>query len=458
MREHDLRILSSGAPTEFVETLPGPDGQLRSVLSFKFPLKEASGRVLLGGMAVDITERLRMEEELRKSEERMRLANEASGVGIWEWNVKANVLRWDQQMFRIYGIEPTPDGLIDYSIWSRTVHPDELAQQEALLHDTVRNAGRGTREFRIRRADGQVRFISAGEVYVKTGTDAEWVVGTNLDITERRQAEEKLREFAAALERSNRELQDFASIASHDLQEPLRKIQTFAEELEEVVSEGTEEDVRDVVGRMKRASGRMRTLINDLLNFSRVTTRAQPFATVNMREVCEEVLSDLDGLIKETGGSVEVGELGTIEADSLQMRQLIQNLISNALKFRRQGEPPVVRVRGQLLRGSANGAGKANGNGGPQNGGRLNGATKQLYRLTVEDNGIGFDEKYLDRIFTIFQRLHGRMEYEGTGIGLAICRKIANRHGGDITARSTPGKGSTFIVTLPAKQENGDRV
>jgi PAS domain S-box-containing protein len=248
---------------------------------------------------------------------------------------------------------------------------------------------------------------------------------------EHKRAEEELGRKARELTRSNAELEQFAYVASHDLQEPLRKIQAFGDRLKTHCHHALDERGRDYLQRMQNAARRMQSLINDLLTFSRVTTRGQPFVPVNLTEVAEEVVSDLEAHIQRTGGRVEVGDLPTIEADPVQERQLLQNLIDNGLKFHRPEEAPVVKVNGKLL--------------------------DDRCEITVQDNGIGFDEKYLDRIFTIFQRLHARFEYEGTGVGLALCRKIAERHGGNITAQSTPGKGATFIVTLSVKQPKGER-
>jgi len=264
------------------------------------------------------------------------------------------------------------------------------------------------------------------------------------DLTERKQAEEKLQSFAAQLQRSNRELEQFASVASHDLQEPLRKIQAFGDRLHSKCGQALGEQGREYLDRMQAAAARMRTLINDLLTFSRVATKAQPFKPVDLAQVAHEVVADLEGHTQQTAGRVEVGALPAVDADPLQMRQLLQNLIGNGLKFHRPEEPPVVRVEGQLLHDPAPGF-SGNGQG------------RSHCRLTVRDNGIGFEAAYLDRIFEVFQRLHGRHEYEGTGMGLAICRKIVERHGGTITAESTPGHGAAFIVTLPARQPKEGR-
>ena len=256
------------------------------------------------------------------------------------------------------------------------------------------------------------------------------------EIAERRQTEDKLA-------RSNAELEQFAFIATHDLQEPLRKVQAFGDLLASKSSEALDEQARGYLDRMRDAAGRMRTLINDLLTFSRVSSQGQPYVPVDLTRLTQEVLSDLEARVAETGGRVDLGDLPTIDADPTQMRQLQQNLISNALKFHRPEEPPLVKIRGRLLDGHEDTvAGKS--------------PAESTCEVTVEDNGIGFDEKYLDRIFTVFQRLHGRDTYDGTGIGLATCRKIVERHRGSITARSRPGEGAKFIVTLPIGQAKGE--
>jgi PAS domain S-box-containing protein len=249
--------------------------------------------------------------------------------------------------------------------------------------------------------------------------------------------------YSQELAHSNRELQEFASIASHDLQEPLRKISAFSYQLKNRFGEVLTDQGLDYLERMQNAVQRMQTLIDDLLILSRVTTKAQPFVRVNLNQVTQEVLSDLEVRIQQSGARVEVGELPIIDADPIQMRQLLQNLISNALKFHRQEQPRVVKIYSQRIKGEDNSSTK-------------NSSAVELCQIIVEDNGIGFDEKYLDRIFNAFQRLHGRSEYEGTGIGLAICRKIAERHGGIITATSTLGQEAKFIVTLPLQQQTPD--
>ena len=246
------------------------------------------------------------------------------------------------------------------------------------------------------------------------------------------------------LMRSNEELQQFAYIASHDLQEPLRKIQAFGDRLKLKHSNVLNEQGIDYLERMQSAAQRMQVLINDLLSLSRVTTKSQRFVTVDLNKVVQEVLSDLEIRIQQTKGRVEVDHLPTIDADPLQMRQLIQNLISNALKFHPKEEVSVIKIYSRSINNHI----QPPSNFSP---------VSDTYEIVVEDNGIGFDEKYLDRIFNVFQRLHSRSEYEGTGMGLAICRKIVEQHNGSITAKSQLGHGAKFIVTLPTIANKGEK-
>lgn len=242
-------------------------------------------------------------------------------------------------------------------------------------------------------------------------------------------ANDSLHRRAAELARSNEELESFASIASHDLQEPLRKVRTFTQQLTVLEEERLSEKGRDYLTRANSAAERMQNLIEDLLKFSRVSTQGRPFEAVDLAELTARVLGDLERQVEEADAVVDVGPLPVITADPLQMQQLMQNLISNAIKFRRPGVPPVVTIRAEVRDGRMH--------------------------LTVSDNGIGFEPRYAARIFRIFERLHGRSEYAGTGIGLALCRKIADRHGGTIEAESELGHGATFTVILPVTQADG---
>ncbi|NJM76150.1 MAG: hypothetical protein HC852_10605 [Acaryochloridaceae cyanobacterium RU_4_10] len=268
------------------------------------------------------------------------------------------------------------------------------------------------------------------------------ILGEQIDeieaqVSARQLAEVTLQQKMEQLARSNAELEQFAYVASHDLQEPLRKIETFGDRLKTKCSKDLSDRGVEYIDRMQNAAGRMRILIQDLLDFSRVSSKSQPFSPVNLQEIVSGVLSDLETRIEETQSSVIVGHLPTLDADALQMRQLFQNLIGNALKFRRSEEPLKIAINSKSLKIMQN-----------------NGKNKdvELCQITVADNGIGFEQKYTDRIFRVFQRLHSRSDYDGTGIGLAVCAKIAERHGGTISAEGILGQGATFIVTFPFQQ------
>jgi signal transduction histidine kinase len=239
-------------------------------------------------------------------------------------------------------------------------------------------------------------------------------------------SERELEAYAQRLEQLNRELREFAFVASHDLREPLRKIQAFGHLMEDGCGESLTEQARDYVMRITQSAKRMSALLDAVLSYSRATEKPGPFALSDLSEIARDAVSDLELPITRAGAHVEIGPLPAAEVDPNQLRQLFQNLIANAIKYCEPGEPPHIKMLGEIKDKSCN--------------------------LYIQDNGIGFSQKYVDRIFRPFQRLHGRTEYEGTGMGLAICRKIAERHGGNITAKSEPGQGSVFIVTLPLAQ------
>ena len=248
------------------------------------------------------------------------------------------------------------------------------------------------------------------------------------DITERRLTEWRLAAQHRELQRSNAALDEYASVASHDLQEPLRKILSFGDRLTTSLGPALDGDSRHNLERMIDAATRMRTLVGDLLTYSQVTTRVPTFSATDLSGVARDVVADLETVVSETGGRVEIGELPGIDADALQMRQLLQNLLGNALKYRRVDVPPFVRL----------------------------GSTRPDGRhcaIVVEDNGIGFSQEHAEKIFRMFERLHARAQYGGSGIGLAICRRIAERHGGTIAATSSIGQGAVFTVTLPVTQQ-----
>ncbi|HEX9996268.1 MAG TPA: ATP-binding protein, partial [Abditibacterium sp.] len=314
---------------------------------------------------------------------------------------------------------------------SAFLHPDDLAKTKAEADKSVIGENSDFFENRYRCKDGTYKWLAWR---ARPVMEEQLVYAAARDITERKKADQVLEATLQKLELSNTELQNFASIASHDLQEPLRAIQAFGDRLQTRHSASLDEEGRDYLTRMHTAANRMSLLIHDLLSYSRVTTKARPFSLVNLGVVVQTVLPDMVVRMEETKGRVEMGDLPTIEADATQMRQLFQNLIANGLKFHRPDEPPVVKIYCEPSQPDTSQE------------------EIQTIHLIVEDNGIGFEEKFAERIFAPFERLHNQRAYAGTGIGLAICRKIAQRHGGGISVQSTPGKGSRFEVVLPVRQ------
>jgi len=307
-------------------------------------------------------------------------------------------------------------------------HPEDKNLIGAMRQKRIEGKG-AAEEYEARgiRKDGKVIWVQRRNSVIDYESEPA-ILGNALDVTALKHAERSLKAHAGELERKNIELEQFASIASHDLKEPLRKVKSFTDLLMSRCGPDLDDQSRDYMRRMQTAAGRMETLIDSLLAYSRIATKTQPSRRIDLNELVKDALSDLEMRIGETKAMVEIGPLPTVKGDRSQILQLFENLIGNALKFHRQGVRPHIRV---YPRGDGKGS----------------------LEICVEDNGIGFDEKYLDRIFSPFERLHGRERYGGVGMGLAICMKIAERHGGTITARSTPGEGSTFVVRLPARNE-----
>ena len=249
------------------------------------------------------------------------------------------------------------------------------------------------------------------------------------EIIERKKAQEDLEHFAEQLKAKNQELQEFVYVASHDLQEPLRKIKTFSDRITKKYNDALDQKGKDYISRMQNAATRMQQLINDLLALSRVSSQEKSFTKIDLDILIKEVINDLEMRIEDVKGQVILNNIPTIEAVPTQMRQLFQNLIGNALKFHQENISPIVKIEGKHI-------------------------NNNFCQIMVKDNGIGFEEKYKDRIFRVFERLHSRSSYEGTGIGLSICRKIIERHHGMISVNSELGKGSTFIINLPLSHQH----
>lgn len=418
--------------------------------------------------AYEVTEQVMARQTLQASKDQLAFAIEAAELGSWDYNLVTGTAQWSATCKQLFGLSSTAP--VTASELLERVHPadKEWVHQANLKALSPHNNEPHDIIFRTLRADGGERWVHAkGKTVVNEQGQIVRFSGIIIDITELRQSQEALRQntqlleervrertqelreanarlghLNADLERSNASLQTFAYIASHDLQEPLRKVQQFGDLLQTqygaVLGEGV-----GYLARMQAAASRMSTLIKDLLNYSRITTQWDNVTPVSLPEILNGVLVDLDVSIRESGAQVSVGPLPQVVGDASQLGQLFQNLLSNALKFSRVERSgvssiPQIAVRAQSIKAI-----------------ELPPAVKPTrsapayHQIVVSDNGIGFDEKYLDRIFQVFQRLHGRNEFAGTGIGLAICEKVVTNHGGAITAISQPGQGATFLVYLP---------
>ena len=391
-------------------------------------------RVELGGTAGlqatvrDITERKRAEKELHLVSNRLLLATRAASIGVWDFDPVNDVLIWDEQMFRVFGIaRDTFSGT--YEAWQATVHPEDLPRELEKVQMALRGEQEYDSEFRVVWPDKSIHHVKANaSVFRDASGGAVHMIGTNWDITVQKRAEEELARTVAELARSNADLAQFASVASHDLQEPLRTVVGCTELLEKRYGDKLDAQAGEWIQLTVEGAKRMQTLIRDLLAYSRVGSRGKSFEPTEASAALNLALANLATAIRESGATITHDPLPSLVADQTQLAQLLQNLIGNALKFCKDRRPEI-HVGAQPANGS--------------------------WTFSVRDNGIGIEPQYRARIFEIFQRLHTRAEYPGTGIGLAICQRIVERHGGRIWVESEPGQGSTFYFTIPKNGNHG---
>lgn len=342
-----------------------------------------------------------------------------------------HVVHTNRAFFRTFGV--TPADTIGQSLFTLGEGQWDVPELRALLRDQLSEADElfdVDVDHVFPRIGRRVMLLNARRI-VQHGDAPRLTLLAIEDVTEQRRSARRLRAQQRELRRSNAALEEFASVAAHDLQEPLRKILSFGERLDTTAAPPLTGDARQYLDRMLAAAARMRTLIGDLLAYSQAAVAREPFARTDLDVVVHEVVADLEVAIADSGGTVHVGPLPTIEADASQMRQLLQNLISNALKFRRRDAPLVVHV----------------GTPAP---------AADPCTITVSDNGVGVAPEYRERIFRVFERLHSRSEFPGSGIGLAICRRIVERHGGTITVTDGTESGTAIRVVLPLTQTDAE--
>lgn len=368
--------------------------------------------------------RRKMEAELHEIEQRLELAVDGANIGIWDLTFKTGKVVYDQRWAQMLGytveeLEPM------FHTWERLVHPDDLPRTLEVWNAHVTgNSPSYESEFRLRaKSGGWTWVLSRGKVVERDAAGAPLrAIGTHLDITTRKGLDEALAVKAQELARSNADLEQFAYVASHDLQEPLRMVSSYCQLLHRRYQDKLDATADEFIGFAVEGATRMQSLLEDLLTYSRVGTKEMSMEQVDCNIVLKDALTNLKLMLEQNDAVVTYDSLPTVLGHSKQLIQLFQNLISNAVKYKGSQRPEIhVAVDDP----------------------------EEAWRFAVRDNGIGFDPQFSDRIFVIFQRLHTKAEYPGTGMGLAICKKIVERHGGRIWAESTPGLGSTFYFSIP---------
>lgn len=401
-------------------------------------------------IAVDVTGQILAQQQVAESEAALRGAIELAQLGTWSIDVATNRLTYSDRLTEWVGYDP---GVQHYSEVIPALEENDQKQVETAMAWALNPASDGvynainiiinpkTGQKRILHAQGKTVFDTTGKAIRMNGTTQDITIQRELQLALENEVQQRTRQLQTTiqdLERSNDNLQQFAYVASHDLQEPLRKIQSFGDMLHNQYGTQLGEMGNDFLDRMQTSATRMSTLIKDLLTYSRISTRQDISTEVSLQTIMNTVLADLDLAIQESGATLHIDPLPTVQGDQSQLGQLFQNLLNNAIKFRKVDQISRIRITCQTV---------ATTNLPP-----LIKPTRTVtayYRIDVSDNGIGFDEQYADRIFQVFQRLHGKAQYAGTGIGLAICEKVVANHGGAITASSKLGEGATFSVYLP---------
>ncbi|MES2517434.1 MAG: ATP-binding protein, partial [Bacteroidota bacterium] len=397
-------------------------------------------RKLKANLRYKVDELTKAYQELKKAKDLFQEAESLMSYGSFDWDIEKDEIQWSDGLKKLFAgenLSNLPDK-INYDFYISRTHDDDVKMIQQIVDDAINTKKSYSFQHRLIDMDGVEKTVNTkGWVVEDEENKVVRFIGNTVDITEMKIYEKELEYKVEELNRSNQELEQFAYIASHDLQEPLRKITAFGDRLSTKFTEQLGSDGLFYISRMIDAANRMKILMENLLSYSRASRKLEPVASVDLEIVLENVLSDLEMKVQETDAQIFLGEMPVIQALPSQMHQLFQNLISNSLKFVKPNGKPKISIESNLATKD-----ELNKLGIPLK-------AKKYYKITVSDEGIGFDAEYAEKIFIIFQRLHGRSEFEGTGLGLAICKKIIDNHQGQIVAQSTLNEGAKFMVFLP---------
>lgn len=423
-----------------IRSITNPIGQLEagalrvSAGNYSIPVKVGGDNELtqlsetFNRMMVDLQDLFKeineAKRELQEEEDKLKMALDAAEIGTWEWNLKTNELRWDELMFSLYGADPK-DFSGAYDAWTNGLHPEDRERCESEINEAIEKREPFISNFRVVWPSGEVRFIRAiGKVSVNDEGVPVRMFGLNWDETDEKKSRQAIENYSHQLEKKNKELNEFAYIASHDLQEPITTITSFLELMSLDYESRLDDQGKEYIKLMKGSTERAKQLVLDLLDYSRIG-RNSKLEVLDLNEVVKDALTDLSASIRSANANIEVGDLPSATGYASALRTMFQNLIGNALKFRRMEIKPVVTITGV--------------------------DKEDRVEISITDNGIGIDRKHFDKIFAVFRRLHLRTEYEGTGIGLAHCKKVADMHDGEIWVESEVGEGSTFTFAISKK-------
>lgn len=397
-------------------------------------------------IAQDITEQLHSEEELKKSRELIREVEHMLEFGTWDWDFVKNKIERSTGVYAIMGYDETMQAHLNdlpeneqYEFYMGHIFAEDRARAETVIKNGILEKTDYEVEYRILSKTGEEKIIhSKAKAVLGDNGQLIKLLGVVSDVTRVTRFRREIESYVEELNRSNKELEEFAYVASHDLQEPLRKIVTFSDRLLAKFGGVLGNEGVAYLSRMTVATENMRILIDNLLEFSRITRSADAFTLTDLNALMEDAKSELELKIEEADAVIAQEQLPSIVCNAPQIRQLFVNLLGNSLKFRDPGIETRIHISSSPLTQAKKAA--------------LGFPTqREYYEMSFTDNGIGFEKEYAERIFLIFQRLHGKSEYPGSGVGLAICKKIVDQHGGIIHADSTPGKGSVFTVFLPVQ-------